>query len=75
MRRSGVQIDILHLYRDCFRAVRSKPKPAQTRFKLFIRHEFRKAEVGPRDFDAIEYLLRRGKRQLELYKDPNVRDI
>lgn len=41
-----------------------------------IRNEFRKhLEVGKKDFGTIEYLLRRGRNQLETYSDPGIRDI
>ena len=32
-------------------------------------------KISPRDHSAIEYLLRRGKRQLEAYQDDSVKDI
>lgn len=31
--------------------------------------------IGKRDFGAIEYVLRKGHRQLEIYEDPGIRDI
>lgn len=41
-----------------------------------IRKEFRKyLDVGKKDFGTIEYLLRRGRNQLEAYRDPGIRDI
>jgi succinate dehydrogenase assembly factor 1 len=43
---------------------------------MSIRNEFRKhLEVGKKDFGTIEYLLRRGRNQLETYSDPGIRDI
>jgi hypothetical protein len=40
------------------------------------RKEFRKnIDVGKKDFGTIEYLLRRGRNQLETYSDPGIRDI
>jgi len=42
----------------------------------YIRTEFRKhLDVGKKDFGTIEYLLRRGRNQLETYRDPGIRDI
>ena len=42
----------------------------------YIRIEFRKyLDVGKKDFGTIEYLLRRGRNQLETYRDPGIRDI
>jgi succinate dehydrogenase assembly factor 1 len=31
--------------------------------------------IGKKDFAAIEYLVRKGKRQLELYSEKDVRDV
>jgi succinate dehydrogenase assembly factor 1 len=31
--------------------------------------------VGKKDFGAIEYLLRSGRRKLETYSDPGIRNI
>ncbi|KAK7532102.1 uncharacterized protein J3D65DRAFT_670737 [Phyllosticta citribraziliensis] len=38
--------------------------------------EFEKnMSIGKRDFGAIEYMLRKGHRQLEIYEDQGIRDI
>jgi hypothetical protein len=43
---------------------------------MHTRKEFRKhIDVGKKDFGTIEYLLRRGRNQLETYSDPGIRDI
>jgi hypothetical protein len=40
------------------------------------RTEFRKnITLDKRDFAAIEYLLRKGQRQLEMYSSPGIKDI
>lgn len=40
------------------------------------RAEFHKNQsVGKKDFGTIEYLLRRGRRQLETYQDPGIKDL
>lgn len=40
------------------------------------RNEFRKHRaVDKKDFSAIEYLLRRGRRQLDMYEEAGVRDV
>lgn len=56
--------------------VSSKPVTSQPKFRLFVRYSFKTqaTSVSPRDISAIEHLLRRGKRQIEMYEDPNVRD-
>ncbi|KAF1845706.1 uncharacterized protein K460DRAFT_312376 [Cucurbitaria berberidis CBS 394.84] len=75
-RLSGLQKDVLSLYRQCLRAVRQKPAETQSHFRDFAKAEFQKhVHVGKKDFGTIEYLLRRGRNQIELYSDPGIRDI
>ncbi|KAF1832916.1 hypothetical protein BDW02DRAFT_570619 [Decorospora gaudefroyi] len=75
-RLSGLQKDVLSLYRQCLRAVKLKPNDTQSHFRDFARSEFHKhRDVGKKDFGTIEYLLRRGRNQLESYSDSGIRDI
>jgi len=40
------------------------------------RREFdRSIGLDKKDFSAIEYLLRKGRRQLEIYASPGIKDI
>ena len=40
------------------------------------RAEFEKnAKIDKRDFGAVEFLLRKGRRQLNMYASPGVKDI
>ncbi|KAG0263604.1 hypothetical protein BG011_008548 [Mortierella polycephala] len=76
VRRSGLQQDVIALYRNCFRAARLKPEANRPHFHAFIRMEFRKhSEVKQRDFATIEYLLRTGKRRLKVYSAPSIEDV
>ncbi|KAJ2340895.1 hypothetical protein IWW50_006399 [Coemansia erecta] len=73
---SGLQKDVLRLYRDCLRAVRKKPEESRPRFYAFARREFeRNLDIKRTDVKAIEYLLRIGRRRMEQYMSPTVRDI
>ncbi|KAF2474626.1 uncharacterized protein BDR25DRAFT_215504 [Lindgomyces ingoldianus] len=73
---SGLQRAVLSLYRQCIRALRDKPNDTRENFRLFVREEFRKhINVDRKDFSTIEYLLRRGHRQLDIYQDPGIRNI
>lgn len=121
-RLSGLQKEVLVLYRNCLREARKKPevrsrrrgplpptlvkqcvgstdisrrrvenisKPSRgwsyflyrkgTRFfqaDLSLRTEFEKnLAVEKRDFAAIEFLLRKGRRQLDSYSAPGIKDI
>ena len=52
-------------------------KPAQVRpkFRLFVHYHFRKnATVSPRDIGTVEYLLRQGTKQVEMYENASIRD-
>jgi len=75
-RYSGIQRAVLSLYRRCIRAAMKKPEETRQNFVAFAREEFRKgAEIDKKDFGAIEHLLRKGQRQLEIYENPNIRNI
>ncbi|KAF2214768.1 hypothetical protein CERZMDRAFT_36949 [Cercospora zeae-maydis SCOH1-5] len=73
-RLSGLQRDVLSLYRKCLRTARSKPNRAN--FERFARKEFeRHIDMNKKDFATIEFLLRKGTRQLEIYEAPNITNI
>lgn len=75
-RLSGLQRDVLSLYRRCLRAARLKPISNRPNFEAFARREFAKnVTVDKKDFSAIEFLLRKGNKQLEIYEAPNIRNI
>ena len=68
-RASGLQRDVLHLYRDLLRRARAKGGPGTVRF---VKEEFRlKAEsVHKTDFKSIEHWLRYGTKQKKLFEMP-----
>lgn len=107
-RLSGLQKDVLNLYRQCLRATRQKPDACCTlsyvkyhtndvqetrpNFTAFVRYcnwlvsrppntdtrrdEFREhAHLSKKDFSAIEFLLRKGQRQLDMYSSPGIRNV
>ncbi|KAL1934992.1 hypothetical protein VTP01DRAFT_4132 [Rhizomucor pusillus] len=74
-KRSGLQQQVLNLYRACFRAARQKPAENRPRFYAYIRREFRAHPIRKNDFATIEYMLRRGQKQLETYGSPSIQDI
>ncbi|CAK4031662.1 Hypothetical predicted protein [Lecanosticta acicola] len=75
-RLSGLQRDVLSLYRQCLRAARQKPSDTRPNFEAFARREFEKnIEMDKKDFGTIEFLLRKGTRQLEIYEAPNITNI
>lgn len=56
--------------------IRTKPTTSRPNFLLLVRYTFRQnaRAVSPRDFRAIEHMLRRGRRQLDMYSEPGVKD-
>ncbi|KAK3335390.1 complex 1 protein-domain-containing protein [Cercophora scortea] len=76
MRLSGLQREVLSLYRQCLRECRKKPQATQAHFRTFARREFEKnIQLDKRDFSAIEFFLRKGRRQMEMYASPGVKDV
>ncbi|KAJ7109734.1 hypothetical protein C8R43DRAFT_1139532 [Mycena crocata] len=75
-RRSGLQKEVLGLYRRALRIPRSKPSPTRAKWDLMIRYTFRKnaASASPRAVSVIEHLLRMGRRQVDVYEDASVKD-
>ena len=62
-RRSQLQREVLKLYRGFLVECRSKPKET----KVIVQEEFRKyANIERTDTIMIDYLLRRGKKQLKV---------
>ncbi|KAH8145566.1 uncharacterized protein LAJ45_10366 [Morchella importuna] len=59
MKRTGIQRDVLALYRLCLREARKKPSDARENFRNFARDEFRAhLDIKKKDFATIEHLLR-----------------
>ncbi|CAG8669504.1 hypothetical protein C2G38_2159084 [Gigaspora rosea] len=75
IRRSRLQIEVIRFYRECCKAIKRKPPETQIRFQQFLRSQFRQHKISSKDHEAIEYLLRRGKRQLESYQSDSIKDI
>ncbi|KAJ5739713.1 Complex 1 LYR protein [Penicillium manginii] len=72
-RLSGLQREVLSLYRSCLREIRNKPAVGVV---LRFSAEFQKhLSVNKKDFSTVEYLLRKGHRQLEMYASPGIRNI
>ncbi|KAH7659994.1 succinate dehydrogenase assembly factor 1 protein [Dioscorea alata] len=69
---SGMQKQVLGLYRDFLRAARKKPPEERNRIQSIISSEFHEKakNVDRKNFLYIEYLMRRGKKQLEQLNNP-----
>lgn len=74
--KSGLQRDVIHLYRACLRAIRGKPEHTHGNWYAFVRRQFdQRASLRKKDFATIEYHLRTGHRRLEMYAQEGVTDI
>ncbi|KAG7445783.1 uncharacterized protein BT62DRAFT_179761 [Guyanagaster necrorhizus] len=74
--RSGLQREVLSLYRRALRMVRTKPPSTRAKFLLFVRYSFHRnaTTISPRQVSVIEHLMRQGRKQIEMYEDPSVKD-
>ena len=68
-RHSKVQLQVLSLYKQFMRITKEQPG-----FQDYIRNEFKKNSTLARsDIVKVEYLLRRGWRQLDMLKTTSVK--
>ena len=82
--RSGLQKQVLLLYKDFLKIIPLKEPEAQDKFRMYIMSEFKKNQQIPKnDYDAIEFLLRyfyspytrQGRKKLEIFKDKSCTSI
>ena len=66
IRRSQIQKQVLSLYKECLRAAEAK----SPQFKSVVRSEFKKSgkAIQRSDTMRIEYMVRQGKRRLDMMK-------
>lgn len=62
----------------CLRCIRTKPPATRPKFLLYAQYQFQHpskgGSVSKRDFGTIEYLLRQGKKTLEMWETGGVND-
>lgn len=87
MTLSGLQKEVLSLYRQLIRVARTKDTQENLRIPellrlpgsstRFVAHEFRRQanSVKRSNFKTIEYMIRKGEKQLKLLKMPGVGDV
>lgn len=74
-RHSGIQKQVLALYRESLRAARRVPAPeGAAAAAAFARQEFRlgAATVDRMDFQRVEHLLRAARKRLDALQKSNV---
>ncbi|EFJ21804.1 hypothetical protein SELMODRAFT_9260, partial [Selaginella moellendorffii] len=74
---SGLQRQVLSLYRSFLRVARSKAPEARREMEAIVSAEFRRNAVGieRKNFTQIEYLLNKGCKQLEMLKSSSVSGV
>jgi len=76
---SGLQRQFKECYRDSLRMITTKPMPYRQNWFAFVSHQFRsramQQSLASRDYDSVEYQLRRIRNQLELYAKPSVQQV
>ncbi|ORY87605.1 hypothetical protein BCR37DRAFT_375465 [Protomyces lactucae-debilis] len=73
MARSGLQIEIRSLYRECMRAVNRKPAETQPRWYAFVRRQFDEhMSIRKKDFATLEcnIMFAWAKRSLKCTTNP-----
>lgn len=72
---SGLQKEVLSLFRRCLRAS-SQKGPAKGIFQDYVRSEFSRFKLlNRRDITTIEHLLRSGNKRLDTLSSPHVKSI
>jgi succinate dehydrogenase assembly factor 1 len=72
-RLSGLQKQVLSLYRECLRRARELPSESRVDAVNFARSEFKAAaRISTLDIQRIEHLIRQGNKKLALLKSSDV---
>lgn len=75
-RLSGLQRQVLGLYRDVLRAARTKDAEARASIQQYARSEIDShMNVDRKNHQLIEHLVRKGRRQLDLLRQPSVTGV
>mmetsp|Transcript_9918 Transcript_9918/g.25235 ORF Transcript_9918/g.25235 Transcript_9918/m.25235 type:complete len:108 (-) Transcript_9918:649-972(-) len=73
---SGLQRQVLSLYRAALRTAREKPDDQRRMIEEYTRGEFQKhASLSKSDYMRIEHMLRKGSKQLELLNMPHTTGV
>lgn len=74
-RHLEVPTKLLQIYQVCYWST-SETRLTILAHTVFSRTEFRNhISIDKKDFPTIEYLLRKGQRQVDIYKSPQIKDI
>ena len=69
VRRSGIQLQVLNLYRQALRAAKALEAQSRVPAIQYTRYEFRSnaKAIDKLDIQRVEFLIRQGKKQIERY--------
>lgn len=75
-RLSGLQKDVLNLYRDFLRAISAKDAAAQPGLRSYVREHFKaQLPLKTTQVTLIEHHLRSGRKKLEQLQSPQFRGL
>ncbi|KAI9335171.1 hypothetical protein DFJ73DRAFT_32845 [Zopfochytrium polystomum] len=71
---SGLQHEVLSLYKRLLRVSLAKERPASIAIYYNVRRAVREnaSAISAKDHAAIEHLIRKGKKNVDLIRDPSV---
>ncbi|PLW18345.1 hypothetical protein PCANC_14208 [Puccinia coronata f. sp. avenae] len=76
---SGLERQFKECYRNSLRMITTKPLVYRKNWFTFVSHQFRNQTISEafqkKDYDSIEYHIRRINNQLQLYSQPSVHQI
>uniref|UniRef100_A0A7S1T4E1 Complex 1 LYR protein domain-containing protein n=1 Tax=Tetraselmis chuii TaxID=63592 RepID=A0A7S1T4E1_9CHLO len=73
---SGLQRQVLALYRSALRTAREKPADQRKMIEDYARDEFQKnLSLSKTDYMRIEHMIRKGSKQLELLNMPQTTGV
>eukprot|EP01128_Nolandella_sp_AFSM9_P012382 TRINITY_DN9222_c0_g1_i1.p1 TRINITY_DN9222_c0_g1~~TRINITY_DN9222_c0_g1_i1.p1 ORF type:complete len:121 (-),score=21.84 TRINITY_DN9222_c0_g1_i1:205-540(-) len=73
---SGVQLEVLRLYRQFVRVAKAKPEATRAQTLATVRRKFREGAQIPRtQYERIEYYLEVGHRRLKMLSADEIRSV
>jgi len=74
---TGLQREVLGLYRTVLRASKVKEAAGHPGIVASAREQFRREaeSVGKRNYQKIEYMMRRGQKHVKMLSDPQVKNV
>lgn len=73
---SALQREVLQQYRSFLRMAYKKPLPSRLHFLKAAKEQFRDgAKINKREINTIEFMLRKGDKQLRVFSSPECKDV